>query len=264
MERSEGRLLTRLARRGVDLVITLALWSYYTIGFLVCFSPLYLAVYLVSGDRETSFQQLNNRFYRVFFFLVNRLIPRHKWHIDPDVPRIRSCVIVCNHVSYLDPLVLISLFPRHKTIAKASLFGIPLFGSMLRLSGYIPSSAEGTLKELIIRHMETMNDFLAAGGNLFVFPEGTRSRDGDVGRFNKGAFKIARLCKAPIKVLFVRNTETLFRPGTFLFDTFVPNTITLELVGTMEPDYESKDFSISEVMEQAHRLLSTEAARHQP
>jgi 1-acyl-sn-glycerol-3-phosphate acyltransferase len=261
MERSENRFLPRLARKGADLVVTLALWGYFTIGFVVCFSPFYLTAYLFSGDRETSFQQLNNRFYRGFFFLVRRLIPRHKWRIGPDVHRIRSCVIVCNHVSYLDPIVLISLFPRHKTIAKGSLFGIPLFGAMLRLSGYIPSSAGGRLEELMIHHLETMNDFLAAGGNLFVFPEGTRSREGDIGRFNKGAFKIARLCKAPIKVLAIRNTDALFRPGTFLFDTFVPNTITLELVETMEPDYENKAFSISELMEQAHRLLSTQAPR---
>ena len=45
----------------------------------------------------------------------------------------------------------------------------------------------------MIERIDTMDNFLANGGNLFIFPEGTRSRDGTIGRLNKGAFNIARL-----------------------------------------------------------------------
>jgi 1-acyl-sn-glycerol-3-phosphate acyltransferase len=262
MDRSEAYFLTRLARRGGDFLITVLLWAYYTIGFVVCFSPFYVVAYFFSKSREKSFQRLNHKFCKGFFVLVRLLVPKHTWHIGRDVLEIRSCVIVCNHVSYLDPLIMVSLFERHKTIARASLYRLPLFGLMLRLSGYIPSTAEGKLKGLIIQHMETMNDFLAAGGNLFIFPEGTRSRDGSLGSFNKGAFKIARLCRAPIKVLFIHNTDALFRPGTFLFDTFVENKITLELVAAIEPDYEKSDFSIFDLMAQVHGLLRKESQRY--
>lgn len=262
MDRSENHFLTRPAKGVVDLVVTLLLWGYYTVGFLAFFSLFYLMAYLFSGNRETSFQRLNHRFYKGFFFLVRVLSPQHKWRIGSDVPGIRSCVIVCNHVSYLDPLLLISLFEKHKTIAKSSLFKLPLFGRMLKLSGYIPSTSEGKLKELMIQHIETMNDYLAAGGNLFIFPEGTRSLDGNIGSLNKSAFKIARLCRTPIKVLFIRNTDALFRPGRFLFNTCVPNTITLELLETIEPDYQNKAFSISRLMGQVHTLFSTQSARH--
>ncbi len=262
MDRSQNHCLTRSTKWLADLVVTLLLWGYYTVGFLVFFSLFYVMAYLFSKNRETSFQRLNHRFYKGFFSLVRVLAPQHKWRIDSDVSGIRSCVIVCNHVSYLDPLILISLFEKHKTIAKSSLFKLPLFGRMLRLSGYIPSTSEGKLKELMIQHIETMNDYLAAGGNLFIFPEGTRSPDGNIGSLNKGAFKIARLCRTPIKVLFVRNTDVLFRPGRFLFNACVPNTITLELIETIEPDYQSKAFSISRLMGQVHMLLSTQSSRH--
>jgi 1-acyl-sn-glycerol-3-phosphate acyltransferase len=262
MDRSQNHCLTRSTKWLADLVVTLLLWGYYTVGFLVFFSLFYVMAYLFSKNRETSFQRLNHRFYKGFFSLVRVLAPQHKWRIDSDVSGIRSCVIVCNHVSYLDPLLLISLFEKHKTIAKSSLFKLPLFGRMLRLSGYIPSTSEGKLKELMIQHIETMNDYLAAGGNLFIFPEGTRSPDGNIGSLNKGAFKIARLCRTPIKVLFIRNTDVLFRPGRFLFNACVPNTITLELLETIEPDYQSNAFSISRLMEQVHTLLSTQSARH--
>jgi 1-acyl-sn-glycerol-3-phosphate acyltransferase len=241
-----------------DLIVTLLLWGYFTLGFLIIFSPFYLAAYLFSENRENSFQRLNHQFYKGFFFLIRIFIPEQKWHIDGGIKSIRSSVIVCNHLSYLDPLLLISLYPRHKTIVKSTFFSVPIFGWMLKRSGYIPSTSEGRLSELMIDSFETMDDFLASGGNLFIFPEGTRSRDGTIGRLNKGAFKIARLCQTPIKILYIRNTNKLFTPGKFLFNTLVSNTITVEPITGIEPDYQSDKFSISELMSQVRSLLENQ------
>jgi 1-acyl-sn-glycerol-3-phosphate acyltransferase len=239
-------------------MVTLLLWGYFTLGFLIIFSPFYLAAYLFSENRENSFQRLNHQFYKGFFFLIRIFIPGQKWHIDGGIKSIRSSVIVCNHLSYLDPLLLISLYPRHKTIVKSTFFSVPFFGWMLKCSGYIPSTSEGRLSELMIDSFETMDDFLASGGNLFIFPEGTRSRDGTIGRLNKGAFKIARLCQTPIKILYIRNTNKLFTPGKFLFNTLVSNTITVEPITGIEPDYQSDKFSISELMSQVGSLLENQ------
>jgi 1-acyl-sn-glycerol-3-phosphate acyltransferase len=239
-------------------MVTLLLWGYFTLGFLIIFSPFYLAAYLFSENRENSFQRLNHQFYKGFFFLIRIFIPGQEWHIDGGIKSIRSSVIVCNHLSYLDPLLLISLYPRHKTIVKSTFFSVPIFGWMLKRSGYIPSTSEGRLSELMIDSFETMDDFLASGGNLFIFPEGTRSRDGTIGRLNKGAFKIARLCQTPIKILYIRNTNKLFTPGKFLFNTLVSNTITVEPITGIEPDYQSDKFSISELMSQVRSLLENQ------
>ncbi len=239
-------------------MVTLLLWGYFTLGFLIIFSPFYLAAYLFSENREISFQRLNHQFYKGFFFLIRIFIPGQKWHIDGGIKSIRSSVIVCNHLSYLDPLLLISLYPRHKTIVKSTFFSVPIFGWMLKRSGYIPSTSEGRLSELMIDSFDTMDDFLASGGNLFIFPEGTRSRGGTIGRLNKGAFKIARLCQTPIKVLYIRNTNKLFTPGKFLFNTLVSNTITVEPITGIEPDYQSDKFSISELMSQIRSRLENQ------
>jgi 1-acyl-sn-glycerol-3-phosphate acyltransferase len=240
-----------------DLAATLLLWSYFTVGFIILFAPFYLAAVLLSENREISFQRLNHYFYRGFFFLVRILIPGQKWRIADEIKSIRSSVIVCNHLSYLDPLLLISLFPRHKTIVKSTFFSVPIFGWMLKQSGYIPSASEGNLSELMIERINAMDGYLASGGNLFIFPEGTRSRDGSVGRLNKGAFKIARLCRKPIRILHIRNTNKLFTPGKFLFNTWVSNTITVEQITNLMPDYKSGDFSISELVSQVRSLLKT-------
>lgn len=252
-------LLHKYLKPVSDLMVTLLLWAYFTLGFIVFFSPFYLAVYLVSENREYAFQRLNHNFYRGFFFLIRILIPGQKWHIADEIKSIRSSVIVCNHLSYLDPLLLISLFPRHKTIVKSTFFSVPIFGWMLEQSGYIPSSSEGRLSELMIERIDAMDGYLAAGGNLFIFPEGTRSRNGTIGRLNKGAFKIARLCRTPIKVLHIRNTHRLFKPGKFLFNTLVSNSITVEPITGIEPDYQSGHFSMSELMSQVRSLLENQS-----
>ena len=223
-------LLHKYLKALSDLIVTLLLWVYFTLGFIVFFSPFYLAAYLFSENCEYSFQHLNHNFCKGFFFLIRVLIPGQKWHIADEIKSIRSSVIVCNHLSYLDPLLMISLYPRHKTIVKSTFFRVPIFGWMLKQSGYIPSTSEGKLSELMLERIDAMDDFLASGGNLFIFPEGTRSRDGAIGRLNKGAFKIARLCRTPIKVLYITNTNKLFTPGRLLFNTMVTNTITIEPV----------------------------------
>jgi 1-acyl-sn-glycerol-3-phosphate acyltransferase len=245
----------RPVRSVFDFLITILLWTYFTAGFVFFFAPFYLWASLFSRNREESFQGLNCKFYRGFFSLVRILMPAHRWDIQPEVMAIRSSVIVCNHRSYLDPILLISLYAKHSTIVKRELFDIPLFGSMLRWSGYIPSSSEGRFGEMMLRRIEEMDAFIAGGGNLIVFPEGTRSRNGRIGPMNKGAFKIARQCRAPIKVLFVRNTDRMFRQGSFSFNTRGPNTISLEVIGGVDSAQDGEKASLSRVIDEVRSLL---------
>ncbi|BBO86352.1 hypothetical protein DSCO28_69180 [Desulfosarcina ovata subsp. sediminis] len=247
-------------RWAIDLGITLLLWAYFTLGFLVFFAPLYLLAAVVPATRMTAFQWLNHGFYWIFFRLCRLLMPRQRWQIDGAVKAIRASVIVCNHVSYIDPILLISLFPRHTTIVKARLFKIPIFGWMLRLTGYIPSAADRHLADVMLRRMETLCTDLARGANLIVFPEGTRSRNGSIAPFNTGAFKIARRCRMPIHVIMIRGTERLFTPGRFLFNTLAANTISVMSVGNIVPDYDAPGFSLAGLMHDVRQQMVTAMA----
>ena len=262
MKASEFSSRSRLLKPVFDLLITLILWAYFTAGFVVFFSPFYLAAFLFSGNRERSFQGLNHRFYKGFFKLLQSLVPGARWHIPDEVLSIRSSVIVCNHISYLDSILMISLFKRHRTIVKSRFFKIPVFRQVIGLSGYIPSTSEGDLSDVIIRRMDEMDRFFEDGGNLFIFPEGTRSRGGSIGPLNKGAFKIARMSRRPIKVLFVRHTDKLFPPGRFLFDTCFEGMISVEALAGIAPDYRRERISVSGLMTQVRSLLETEQSRH--
>jgi 1-acyl-sn-glycerol-3-phosphate acyltransferase len=112
----------------------------------------------------------------------------------------------------------------------------------------------------MIKNLESIKEQLVAGGNFFVFPEGTRSRDGKLAPFNKGVFSIARYCNAPLKLVYIKDTDKLFKPGTFLFNTRDNIEIEVELIGSLTPDYKSDSFSISAVADEARKIFEQRIA----
>lgn len=219
----------------MDVAVTLVCWLYFTLGFVLFFSPFCLAAALFSTRPEHAFQRYIRRFYRGFFALLRLLAPRQHWELDDRIATIRSAVIVCNHLSYLDPLLLIALLDRARTIVKPIFFRVPILGWVIRHAGYFPAVATGRSAGLVLTQMESMATYLAGGGNLFIFPEGTRSRDGRIGALHPGALKIARQCQAPIYVLCLDKTDRLFPPGLFFFSTRKPTRISVRLVERIDP-----------------------------
>lgn len=250
--------LRLLVGRGLDCAFTLLYWAWFIFGFLLFYSWRYIIAAIFAENRELAFQRLNCRFFRIFFAIVQTTAPRQRLEIEEQVRGIRSSVIVCNHLSYLDPLLFIAIFQQHKTIVKTRFFSIPIFGQIIAGMGYLPASGEGPYARMMIGQMEKMGHYLQQGGNLFVFPEGTRSRDGKLGELHNGAFKIARLCRAPICVLEIRNTDKLFTPGKFLFNTRISNTISVKLIDRIEPDYQEKSPAASELEQRVHQAYRKE------
>lgn len=241
----------------LDLGRTLIYWCYFIAAFLCFFDLFYALAFLFSRDLQRAFQRINHRFYRGFFGLVTAITPQVRFEIDPEVRNIRGAVVVSNHVSYLDPILLVSLYPRQKTIVKHTFFRAPVFGTLLRISGYLPSESSGRLADLMISQMESMPDFLAGGGNLFIFPEGTRSRAGAVNPFHKGAFKIAKRCEAPLHVIRIRHTDRFFPPGRFRFRTCGDITVTVEPAGIIPAEIVA-GAAVADLMERARAMLAEE------
>ena len=244
---------TRLTNRLYDITVTLTCWTYFTLGFLLLFSPFYIATCLFTSRPEYYFQRLNRAFYRGFFFILKKIAPRQKWDLDVNIGQIRSSIIVCNHLSYLDPLLLIALLDRSKTIVKPVFFSVPIFGWVIRTAGYFPEAATKHFAQIMLKQMETMAEYLEGGGNLFIFPEGTRNRSGSIGTLNQGALKIARYCKAPIYILCLRNTNKLFTPGKFFFSTRQHNTISVRIADHLVLD--PQKVSLADLSARIHRSL---------
>ncbi|MCD8394936.1 MAG: glycosyltransferase [Bacteroidales bacterium] len=98
----------------------------------------------------------------------------------------KAAIIICNHQSHLDLIVQLSLSPRIVFLTNDWVWHSPFFGYFVRQAEYYPVS-EGV--ETLLPKLKSLAD---RGYSISVYPEGTRSRDGQVGRFHKGAFHIAK------------------------------------------------------------------------
>lgn len=98
-------------------------------------------------------------------------------------------ILVANHQSWLDPLVLMGIEPRLGGPVRRYMLRVPIFGTVARLAGFFQSDV-GELPSLdeVARCVATAR---ARGGSLLFFPEGTRSKDGALGPFHRGAFRTA-------------------------------------------------------------------------
>jgi 1-acyl-sn-glycerol-3-phosphate acyltransferase len=241
----------------IDIAVTLACWLYFTLGFVLVFLPFYLASAYLAPRPEDAVQRCNRFFYRGFFALLRTLTPRIDWEFDDRIGAIRSSVVVCNHRSYLDPLLLIALLDRARTIVKPVFFSVPIFGWAIRAAGYLPASAEGRLAGLMLARMESMGTYLAQGGNLFVFPEGTRNRGETVGPLAPGALKIARQHRVPIQVVCLEQTDQVFTPGRFFFHTRQPVRIRVRLTERIDPHPDGTDLArlVAQVQTALNRCL---------
>lgn len=118
-----------------------------------------------------------------------------------------------NHQSLLDVLVLGSTLPGDfKWAAKRSLMNIPFLGWHLRLAGHVPvdrHSGKRAAAEVIHRFEEVMR----AGKPLLVFPEGTRSEDGEVKEFKNGGFYAAVRAERPVVPVALDGAAELMKKG---------------------------------------------------
>jgi 1-acyl-sn-glycerol-3-phosphate acyltransferase len=244
--------ILRLFKPLIDFLLTLILWVYFTLGYIFFFIPIIILAYPFIHDRELLFQKMNHNFYRVFFLCLGAITPGLSIKISSEVKKIRSSVVISNHRSYLDPILLISLFPMHKTIVKGIFFKMPVLSWVMKSGGYIPYSPDGEYNNFMEMNITNIARFMERGGNLFIFPEGRRSRDGSLGNFQKGSFSIARRYKAPVQMIFIHGTERLFKPGNFFFNTCVENIISVEKLGSIEPG----PMTAREMRERAVRLYA--------
>ncbi|HEY1501600.1 MAG TPA: lysophospholipid acyltransferase family protein [Acidobacteriaceae bacterium] len=133
-------------------------------------------------------------------------------HASPDPSQ--HYLFFSNHVSNLDPPILIPLLPvRTSAFLKRSLMKIPVLGWGMRLANFIPVDRDGRV-ESAIASMEDATRVLASGVNVLSFVEGTRSRDGRLQPFKKGSFYLAMHSGAPVVPVSIYGTESMMKRGS--------------------------------------------------
>jgi 1-acyl-sn-glycerol-3-phosphate acyltransferase len=113
-------------------------------------------------------------------------------------------VMVANHQSFVDILVLFRLFAHFKWVSKIEMFRIPCIGWNMALNRYIRLKRGD--RQSIAEMMRACTATLGQGNSIMMFPEGTRSADGRLKAFKPGAFSLALKSKVPLLPIVVEGT----------------------------------------------------------
>lgn len=125
----------------------------------------------------------------------------------PDTP----AVYVSNHQSFLDIYTLLTLGRSFKFISKTSIFLYPIIGWAMYLMGVIPLKRMDSRSQLDC--LKRCMDLIRGGASVFFFPEGTRSKNGKLGAFKKGAFSVAAKTQVPVVPITITGTGSIMPAG---------------------------------------------------
>ncbi|HEY8996775.1 MAG TPA: lysophospholipid acyltransferase family protein [Edaphobacter sp.] len=181
--------------------------------------------------------------YRVAMWIANAGVRAAGIKVDiqgmENVPEGRACIFMCNHVSNLDPPVVLPLLPgRCSVMLKKELMSIPILGRAMRMGQFVPVERGGkrdAAQASVLAAGKALND----GLNMLVFPEGTRSKDGRLSAFKKGPFFLAMETKAPVVPVAIMGTEKMMSKGSA---AIIPGVARIRLLPAIEvTDFQTRE-----------------------
>jgi 1-acyl-sn-glycerol-3-phosphate acyltransferase len=136
----------------------------------------------------------------------------------PHIQRHRAAVYAVNHASNVEPPIIFDvlheLFPRLRILYKAELRKLPVLVRAFDLAGFIP--LERGNPEQSLPAIDRAVDALREGNSFLIFPEGTRSRTGELLPFKKGGFILAIKGQAPVVPIAISGARNAMRKGSLL------------------------------------------------
>ena len=137
---------------------------------------------------------------RFVAFLLSRVLYRFKVQGDAHIPVVGAAIVVCNHVSYVDALLLMAASPRPmRFIMDRRIFAVPVLGWLFKLAKAIPIAPQAEDPLAYAAAFEAADQVLAEGDLLCIFPEGGLTRDGQLQPFKGGVMKV--LARRPVPVV---------------------------------------------------------------
>ena len=182
-------------------------------GLAVAFGFLWLMCALVDFDKP---QEHDSKFYRFLAKIyIEALVPLVRVHIHKrgleKLPKEGPYMMVCNHQSIADPVILLEAFPKAELtfISKKENHDMFLIGKIMHklMCQLLDRENDRQALKVILRCIQLVRDEKM---NLAVFPEGWCTLDGRLQHFRPGVFKIAQKTKVPIVVCTVNNTQQIF------------------------------------------------------
>lgn len=197
---------------GISVKILLYVLAAAFAVFLVYILLLIVSAALVNDKKEYTH---HNRFYRFLLSsstAIGLKLVRIKLHVTgmEKLPQNGRFLLVCNHRSKFDPLITWHVFRKNQLsfVSKPENFKVPIWGRLIRRCCFLaidrdsPRSSMETLNKAarLIKQNEV---------SIGIYPEGTRSKNGELLPFHNGIFKVAKKANVPIVVIALRGTEKI-------------------------------------------------------
>lgn len=172
-------------------------------------------------------------------------------------------ILVSNHQGWFDIFAALGELPiKFSWLAKEELFKIPVLGHAMSKAGYIPIDRRDHRKA--IASMNRVAEAVRQGTSVFVFPEGTRSADGVIRDFKKGAFVLAVKSGQPILPISISGSYRILPKHSWMIH---PGEILFSIGGAIRSsgtDAKSRDSLMLEVREAIRANLTSEEAGEDP
>lgn len=186
----------------------LSIWAWLTLGIIIIvWTPLVFLVWITTAPFDKG-RYATGYVFRRLCVLHQILNPLWTFHTSGELPadKRHPYVVVSNHESFADMLLISHLKIEMKWMSKQSILKIPLVGWMMRMAGDISlvrgDRASGSAA------LEQSKTWLQRRVSVMIFPEGTRSATGELREFKDGAFRLAIETGTPILPLVVHGTRT--------------------------------------------------------
>lgn len=164
----------------------------------------FLVYVIIPIAGKSKVQQVIREAFRLFVFALRTLgLMQFKFMNLEKLQNDHGCVIVSNHPTLIDYVVIVSKLKQCNTIVKEALWQNIFFKKLIQLAGYIPN-------QRFIEILPLIQNSLQSGNNLLIFPEGSRTTPGKPAKFKRGAAQIALKLGVPIRVIKIScNPSTL-------------------------------------------------------
>lgn len=194
------------ANRAWRLFGTAFSFSFFGLGGLLCSLLIVPPLRLLPGSelaKRRRGQRLVNRLFRLFVATMAGLgVLRFEVNGRGRLTGLSGHVVVANHPSLIDVVLLLSLLPHSNCVIKGSLLRNPLIRQILLAAGFIPNSLAP--EQFLARCQQVLDE----GDNLIIFPEGTRTTPGQPMRLQRSAAQVMLRCAKPMLAVTIRCTPT--------------------------------------------------------
>lgn len=231
-------------------IIALVLWVVYISVYVLLFVPTIL-IYLITLPFDNH-REITNR---IFMFIGRSFLwinPFWKYkfigleHVKPGERRI----FVANHQSMFDMVFFAALPWQMKWVFKEELYRVPFLGQYLFLAGHVPL-ARGTTKALT--SLKRLHPYLDDNIPVMIYPEGTRSKSGDLLKFKNGAFLLAKETNTPIQPIIVSGTREILPASEWRFN------LKGEMTASLLPPFYPENFdSIESFRDTVYKAMKSE------